>query len=61
MLTENPNQTVVSSRYVLGMPFKRIDAVTELTSLGSVVLRSGKQAEAILANYDPKKIAIILP
>ena len=37
------------------MPFKRLAAVTELTSLGSVVLRSGKQAEAILVNYDPKK------
>ena len=58
---KNPNQTVVSSRYVLGIPFKRLEAGTELMSLGSVVLRSGMQAQAILANYDPKKIAIILP
>ena len=53
-IVKNPNQTV-SSRYVLGIPFKRIEAGTELMSLGSVVLRSGMQAQAILANYDPKK------
>ena len=55
-LTEkDPTQTVMSSLYVLGMPFKLLDAGTVLTTLESVVLRSGQQAKAIKANYNPKK------
>ena len=52
---KDPTQTVMSSLYVLGMPFKLLDTGTELRSLGSVVLRSGKEAQAIRASYDPKK------
>ena len=55
-LTEkDPTKTVMSSLYVLGMPFKLLDEGTVLTALGSVVLRSGKQAQAIRASYDPRK------
>ena len=45
----------MSSLNVLGMPFKLLDEGTVLTALGSVVLRSGKQAQAIRASYDPRK------
>ena len=56
ILTEkDPTQTVMSSLYVLGMPFKLLDAGTVLTALGSVILRSGQQAHAIKAVYNPKK------
>lgn len=56
ILTEkDPTQTVMSSLYVLGMPFKLLDAGTVLTASGSVILRSGQQAHAIKANYNPEK------
>ncbi len=37
------------------MPFKLLDAGTVLTASGSVILRSGQQAHAIKANYNPEK------
>ena len=55
-LTEkDPTHAVMSSLYVLGMPFKLLDSGTVLSSLESVVLRNGQKAQAIKANYDPKK------
>tara|TARA_B110000027_G_scaffold22057_1_gene23620 strand:+ start:1475 stop:2266 length:792 start_codon:yes stop_codon:yes gene_type:complete len=55
LIEKDPTQTVMSSLYVLGMPFKLLDAGTVLTTLEPVILRNGQQAQAIKANYNPKK------
>ena len=49
----DPSATVMSAIYVLGMPYKLLDAGTVLTHKGVVELDSGKRADEIMATYDP--------
>ncbi|MEQ9425038.1 MAG: DUF6503 family protein [Cyclobacteriaceae bacterium] len=48
----DPTETVMSAMYVLGMPFKLLDAGTNL-SFDGVVKMDGKQANSIKATYNP--------
>ena len=55
-LTEqDPTQTVMSAIYVLGMPFKLLDAGTYLKHNGRVTLEDGKEADEIRATYSPEE------
>ncbi len=53
--SEDPSQTVMSAMYVLGMPFKLLDAGTYLKYLGQVTLANGKVADEIKATYSPEE------
>ena len=46
-------QSVMSSLYVLGMPFKLLDKGTNLNYRGTTVLDDSVQAEVIYASYSP--------
>ncbi len=55
MLSEqDPTETVMSAIYVLGMPFKLLDAGTTLEYTQTVTLESGKRADEIKATYNPQ-------
>ncbi len=49
----DPSATVMSAIYVLGMPYKLLDAGTNLTHMGVVTLENGAQADEIRATYNP--------
>ena len=53
LTTQDPTETVMSAIYVLGMPFKLLDAGTRLEHRGQVRLESGEIADEIKATYDP--------
>jgi len=53
LIANDPSETVMSAIYVLGMPFKLLDAGTHLEHTQTVVLESGKEADEIKATYDP--------
>ncbi len=46
-------ETVMSAIYVLGMPFKLLDAGAYLTYSGTIVTEMGREADVIKATYDP--------
>ena len=50
----DPSQTVMSAIYVLGMPFKLLDAGTYLQYKGKVTLEGGNIADEIKATYSPE-------
>ncbi len=57
-VTENERplmESVMSSLYVLGMPFKLMDPGTNLTYVGRANLRTGDEVDVIKATYAPDK------
>ncbi len=55
LTTKDPSQDVMSAMYVLGMPFKLLDAGTYLKYNGPVILPNGKDADEITATYSPEE------
>lgn len=55
LTSEDPSQAVMSAMYVLGMPFKLLDAGTYLNYNGKVVLGNGNEADEIKATYSPEE------
>ena len=54
LMDQDPTESVMSAIYVLGMPFKLLDAGATLEFTQTVTLESGKQADEIKATYNPE-------
>lgn len=53
LIDQDPTETVMSAIYVLGMPFKLLDAGTNLEYRGQVTLEGERKADEIVATYSP--------
>lgn len=53
--SERLTKSIMSSLYVLGMPFKLLDSGTTLTYNGKITLRTGREADVVKATYNSKE------